>query len=284
MDWPCQDYIGEGHGAAQNWIWRPRVFRQGSLFETRHFESERFRRRCFRRAPINAERLPVHQLRPRRRPCESSENQMAQLAIPAIIADAGTAAVWIARSRQAPFRYAAVVQARDPGPGIVPSHLTIGRVPGSPRIIGVLKPRQIALDIVEQPAPAIDQQWPKENPTGSAPDEEPVEKRRPPHRDQFQQPFHRLTDGFAPVVSVLIRSLPLTHPAGFVHVARLPPAPFHLIFSTLITRVPAVAPATSLHHCLPVRLPPPGSWKHREKVGRRKDDQACRAYRNLYRS
>ena len=194
MDRPCQHHIGKWDGAAQGWVWRPRVFRETSLFEPRHLEREGFRRRCFRRAPINAERLPVQQLRPRRRSRERGENQMAQFALPTIIADAGTAPIEIARGRQPPVSYALIVQPRDPHPRIVPAHLSIGGAAGGLRVIGILEPGQIALDIVKQPAPAIDQDRPEENATRAPADQEPVEKRRPPHQQEPDESLHRRID------------------------------------------------------------------------------------------
>src|SRR5205085_8711445 len=146
------------------------------------------------RAPINAERIPIDQTRSRRRPREGGEHQMAQLAVTAIVADAWTAPVGIVRGREPPFRYAAVVQPRHPRPGIVPRQLSIGRAAGGLRVIGVLEPGQIALDIVEQSPATIDQQRSKENSIHSPPDQEPVEKRREPNRDQSDQPLHHLTD------------------------------------------------------------------------------------------
>src|SRR5204863_6248088 len=77
---------------------------------------------------------------------------------------------------------------------IVPAHLSIGGAAGGLREIGILEPRQIALHIVKQPASAIDQERPEENATRAPADQEPVEKRRPPHQQEPDESLHRRID------------------------------------------------------------------------------------------
>src|SRR3954466_12253819 len=101
-------------------------------------------------------RLPVNESQSGRRPCEGSEDQMPQLALATIIADARPRSVLIERSWEAPSSNAAVIQMCDPAFRVIPRHLAIDRVADGFGVIGILQPGKIAFDIVEQTAAAID--------------------------------------------------------------------------------------------------------------------------------
>src|SRR5438105_7008168 len=61
-------------------------------------------------------------------------------------------------------------------------------------VIGILEPGEVALDIVEQPAAAIDQQRPEEHSADRAPNQEPVTERRPSDCNPFNPSWHRLSN------------------------------------------------------------------------------------------
>src|SRR3954454_24371535 len=82
---------------------------------------------------------------------------------------------------------------RDPALRVIPGHLPVRRSANGPGMIRVLEPGKIAFHVVEQPVTAIDQQRPEEHSAGRTPEQEPVEERGPPDRDQPNEPLHGLT-------------------------------------------------------------------------------------------